>query len=178
MDTLIPAWIGDDLHPVDKLAAHQRGLRHKAVSVFVMDGSKTLIQQRAAQKYHSPNLWANTCCTHPYWGETPLDCAKRRLRQELGITGLTPRHRDRLEYRADVGNGLIEHEVVDIYLAQANSDLSIAPDPAEVSQTRWIELADLQREVTHAPERFSKWIAVYMGAPAQQIFGTMMCPMT
>ena len=98
--------------PFEKLAAHQQGLRHLAVSVFVMRAGEILIQRRALGKYHTPGLWANTCCTHPNWGEAPLDCAHRRLNEELGITGLALDHRGQVEYRADVGGGLIEHELV------------------------------------------------------------------
>ena len=118
MTEQIPAWVGDELTPVDKLEVHRKGLRHKAVSIFVMDGEKVLIQRRAAGKYHSAGLWSNTCCTHPQWGERPEECAVRRLREELGITGLYPAHADRLEYRANVGGGLIEHEVVEIGAAR------------------------------------------------------------
>ena len=81
----IPAWIDGQLQPVDKIEAHERGLRHKAVSVFVMHGGALLLQRRALGKYHTPGLWANTCCTHPHWGEATVDCAVRRLREELGI---------------------------------------------------------------------------------------------
>ena len=84
----IPAWIDGTLTPVDKLDAHKRGLRHKAVSVFVTRGDTVLIQRRAMVKYHTPGLWANTCCTHPDWDEPSLSCAHRRLDEELGITGL------------------------------------------------------------------------------------------
>ena len=69
-------------------------------------------------KYHTPGLWANTCCTHPNWDEAPLDCAHRRLQEELGITDAHLTYRDTVEYRADVGGGLIEHEVVDIFLGE------------------------------------------------------------
>ena len=97
------------LVPVGKLEVHQRGLRHKAVSVFVLDGTRVLIQKRAAGKYHTPGLWANTCCTHPLWEEDAASCAVRRLREELGITGLVPAFAGQVEYRADVGGGLVEH---------------------------------------------------------------------
>ena len=70
-----------------------------------MHGSEVLIQRRAMCKYHTPGLWANTCCTHPHWGEDPEDCAHRRLDEELGISGLKLEARDQLEYRADVGGG-------------------------------------------------------------------------
>ena len=103
MTIMIPAWADGTLVPVEKLEVHQKGLRHKAVSVFVMRGDEVLLQQRALSKYHTPGLWANTCCTHPEWDEDALDCAIRRLNEELGITGLTPEYRHHLEYRADVG---------------------------------------------------------------------------
>ncbi|MDN5786247.1 isopentenyl-diphosphate delta-isomerase, partial [Pseudorhodobacter sp.] len=122
---LIPAWVDGVFQPVEKLAVHQRGLRHKAVSVFVMDGSRVLIQQRAATKYHTPNLWANTCCTHPQWAEDDLTCANRRLAQELGITGLNLIAAGQVAYRADVGDGLTEDELVQVYTAQAVATLPL-----------------------------------------------------
>lgn len=170
MTEMIPAWVGETLTPVDKLDVHRKGLRHKAVSVFVLDGDRVLIQRRAAGKYHSAGLWANSCCTHPHWDEPPEHCALRRLREELGITGLFPAHADRLEYRADVGNGMIEHEVVDIYIAYARPGMTVTPDPAEVSDVRWIDLHDLAAEVQRHPERFSKWLAIYMSGPMDRIF--------
>ena len=129
MTEMIPAFVEGVLTPVEKLDVHRRGLRHLAISVFVLRGHEVLLQQRAAGKYHTPGLWTNTCCTHPKWGEDPLDCARRRLREELGITGLSPWLRDKVEYRAEVGNGLVEHEVVDIILAEATPALQVVPDP-------------------------------------------------
>lgn len=169
----IPAWVEEHLTPVDKTEVHLKGLRHKAVSIFVMDGEKVLLQRRAAEKYHSGGLWSNTCCTHPNWNERPEDCAVRRLREELGITGLYPAHADRLEYRADVGNGMIEHEVVDIYLAYARPGMTIAPDPKEVSEVRWIGLYDLAAEVRRHPERYSKWLSIYLASHLDRIFGAI-----
>lgn len=171
----IPAWVNGVLTPVDKLAVHQRGLRHKAVSVFVMaptlESQRVLIQQRALTKYHTPGLWANTCCTHPTWDEGPADCALRRLDQELGITGLPLQHRGQVEYRADVGGGLTEHELVDVYVGQATEALPLALNPAEVMATRWVDLADLSREVAQNPDMFTPWLRIYLQDHATAIFG-------
>ena len=84
MTIMIPTWVDGVLTPVEKLEAHQRGLRHKAISVFLIEGGKTLIQRRALGKYHTPGLWANTCCTHPDWDEPALNCADRRLGGRVG----------------------------------------------------------------------------------------------
>jgi isopentenyl-diphosphate delta-isomerase len=171
MSILIPAWVDGVLTPVDKMEAHQKGLRHKAVSVFVLRGTDILIQRRAMDKYHTPGLWANTCCTHPEWEESPEICAVRRLNEELGIAGLYPEFRHHLEYRADVGNGLIEHEVVDVFLAHVQGDLTITPDPDEVMETRWIDYHDLLAEVARHPERFTPWMKIYLRDHADTIFG-------
>ncbi|MCA3437254.1 MAG: isopentenyl-diphosphate delta-isomerase [Rhodobacter sp.] len=170
MTGMIPAFLDGKLVPVEKLEVHRRGLRHPAVSVFVMRGADLLLQRRAAGKYHTPGLWTNTCCTHPHWGEDPVACAGRRLREELGISGLHLRLRDRIEYRADVGNGLTEHELVDILLAEAPADLPVTPDPDEVEAVRWIGLPELERELQRWPERFTPWMRIYMAQHRAQIF--------
>lgn len=173
MNETIPAWVDGTLTPVDKMEVHRRGLRHKAVSVFVMDGENVLIQRRALSKYHTPGLWANTCCTHPRWGEAPQDCAVRRLREELGISGLYPAYRDQVEYRADVGGGLVEHEVVDIFLAVTERKMKVAPNPDEVMQVEWVGFYDLGAEVARRPERFTPWLRIYLQEHRDRIFGTL-----
>lgn len=160
---MIPAWVNGTLTPVEKLEVHQRGLKHKAVSVFVMDGKSVLIQRRALSKYHTPGLWANTCCTHPAWDEDSTNCAMRRLKDELGIDGLYPVFRDQLEYRADVGSGLIEHEVVDLFIAPASAaSLELALNPDEVMEVRWIDIYDLAAEVARHPAQFTPWLKIYL----------------
>ena len=171
-EEMIPAWVEGRLTPVGKLAVHQRGLRHKAVSVFVTEGARVLIQRRAPGKYHTPGLWANTCCTHPRWEEDPARCAVRRLREELGITGLFPAFADRVEYRADVGSGLIEHELVDIFVVEAPPGLRVEPNPEEVAEARWVDIADLWAAVQHRPEQFTPWVRIYLTEHMDRIFGT------
>jgi isopentenyl-diphosphate delta-isomerase len=169
--TLIPAWVDGRLTPVEKLEAHRRGLRHPAISVFVMDGDAVLLQRRALAKYHTPGLWTNTCCTHPAWGEDPGACAVRRLREELGIERLTPVLRGRIEYRADVGNGLTEHEVVEVFTAGVTRALALRPDPAEVAETRWRRLDDLAADVAARPAEFTPWLRIYLHQHRGLIFG-------
>jgi isopentenyl-diphosphate delta-isomerase len=171
METRIPAWIDGTLVPVDKLAAHEQGLRHKAVSVFVIHDGEILIQQRAAGKYHTPLLWANTCCTHPHWNEDPETCATRRLTEELGLRGLPMTHRGQIEYRADVGGGMIEHELVDLFLSTPQTRPLPEPNPAEVAATRWITPEALEAEIAANPAHFTPWLRIYLADHPSLVFG-------
>lgn len=171
MSDLIPAWCDDRLAPMDKIAVHRQGLRHMAVSVFVLCQGRTLIQRRALEKYHTPGLWANSCCTHPHWHEAPADCARRRLHQELGITAQALRTAGQVEYRADVGNGMVEHEVVDIFAADMATPPALHPDPAEVVDTRWVTVADLIRETREMPALFTPWLRIYLRDHVEMILG-------
>lgn len=174
IDLPIPAFGPDGvLRPVGKLAVHRQGLRHPAVSVFVLRGREILIQQRAAGKYHTPGLWANTCCTHPTWGESAADCAVRRLSQELGISGLDLRHVGQVEYRADVSGirePLIEHEVVEVFVGEAGWSLDLELDPDEVQAVRWVSLDALRAEIAATPEAFTPWLRIYLDQHAAMIF--------
>lgn len=171
MAHMIPAWVDGTLQPVEKLSAHVKGLRHRAVSVFLVHDDEILIQQRAAGKYHTPGLWANTCCTHPHWEEEPLVCAVRRLEEELGITGVDPVWKDQIEYRAEVGNGLIEHEVVDLFLVRSDKRPVLHLNPDEVDGVRWVTLQALEREVAEHPERFTPWLRIYLADHKLSVFG-------
>ena len=169
--TMIPAWIDGRLQPADKLEVHRLGLRHRAVSVFLIEGESILMQRRALEKYHTPGLWANTCCTHPHWGEETADCAVRRLEQELGITGIVPEFRETLEYRAEVGNGMVEHELVDVFVALVPSRPAVSPDPAEVMETRWMPYDRLREDIALHPENYAPWIKIYLRDHAERILG-------
>lgn len=160
---IIPAIAGDgSLYPVEKMDAHVKGLLHLAVSVFVFDGEELLIQRRATAKYHCGGLWANTCCSHPHWGEDLQACAERRLEEELGFSLPLMRHQT-LEYRATVGEGLCEYERVTLFSAQTDRDgLGVAPNPDEVDAVRWITPEALRREINDNPQDFTPWLRIYL----------------
>lgn len=162
----MPDWVTlvDDqdreLGAEEKLAAHRRGVLHRAVSAFVFDrAGRHLLQRRAAGKYHSASLWTNACCGHPRPGEDPASAVARRLNEEMGIrVPLVPAFR--FTYRADVGAGLVEHELDHVFTAVF--DGTPAPDPAEVSGWRWVAPDALAAELAAAPERFTPWFRLIL----------------
>ncbi len=173
MPDYIPAWTEDGrLVEVEKLEAHRRGLKHPAVSVFVLDGAgATLLPRRAAGRYHCAGMWANACCTHPHPGEDPAAAADRRMGEELGLS-LPLVHVGQVEYRAEVGGGMIEHEVVEMFVAHADpAALRLAPNPREVSQTRWAPVDALRAEAAANPGDHAPWLRIYLADHAAMIFG-------
>jgi len=141
-----------------KLEAHQKALLHRAFSVFVFnDKNELMLQQRALDKYHSPGLWTNTCCSHQRDGETNIIAGKRRLHEEMGFVV------DLLEsisfiYKAPFDNGLTEHELDHVLLGTYNGTPNINPE--EVASWKWMLLEDVKADILLQPELYTEWFKV------------------
>jgi len=157
-----------------KIEAHRLGLRHRAISVCVTnERGEMLLQRRALSKYHSGGLWTNTCCTHPRVGEDVADAAARRLNEELGVT-CDLRFLRVTHYRADVGGGFVEDEVVHIF--HARFDGEPRPDPAEVMDYAWLSRAELEADVAMRPQAYTYWFRHYLEHHPDEIFQGVACP--
>ena len=143
----------------DKMGAHQNGAKlHRAFSVFVFNSKgETLLQQRAMSKYHSQGKWTNTCCSHPMPGETAEQAAHRRLKEEMGFD-CEMREAFSFIYRADVGNGLTEHEFDHVFFGTYEGKPK--PDKDEVMDYRWVSLDELKKEIQKTPEAFTPWLRI------------------
>ena len=156
--TIIPAIAADgSLFPIGKLEAHRLGQKHLAVSVFVFAGEQLLIQRRADGKYHCGGQWANTCCTHPHWGESPADCARRRLMRRGGPRARPPglRHRRlprRGGQRADRGRARARLP----RRRRLRPSTSTGFDRREVQELAWVEQAALRRARGGRPRSASR----------------------
>jgi isopentenyl-diphosphate delta-isomerase len=153
----------------EKLDAHKRGLKHRAISVLVRNSSgELLLQQRSPAKYHSGLLWANACCSHPLPGESTADAARRRLQEEMGfVCPLDPLFT--FDYRAPVSDELIENELVHVF--GGTHDGRIAPDPAEVSHWKWVRFDDLATDLRDHPEHYAVWFRKYVAGRGGLILG-------
>ncbi len=150
---------GRDIGLAPKLQAHIDGLKHRAISVLIVNSRhEILLQRRYSGKYHSGGLWTNACCSHPRAKEEPIDAARRRLHDEMGFfAALKPLFI--VEYRAQVGP-LIEDEYVHVF--GGHHDGPVTPDPLEVEDYRWIGLGDLASDMEAHPDRYTVWFARYM----------------
>lgn len=143
---------------MEKMEAHRKGLLHRAFSVFIFDRSgRMLLQQRAAGKYHGALLWTNACCSHPYPGEANGIAATRRLQEELGFT-TELQEIFSFTYRAEVENGLTEHEFDHVFAGTFEGEIDFNRD--EVQDVAYRNLDDIEREVQQYPERFTTWFRI------------------
>lgn len=142
-----------------KERAHFGSLLHRAFSVVLTRegsaGTEVLLSRRAEGKYHSAGLWANSCCSHPRAGEQTIDAAYRRVTEELGLQAEGLSEIDSFVYRAEFDNGLTEFEYDHVLLGTCSGTL--APDPSEVSATRWIDTGALAVELAEHPQHFCAW---------------------
>ncbi|WP_413532447.1 isopentenyl-diphosphate Delta-isomerase [Empedobacter brevis] len=143
---------------MEKQQAHVAGLLHRAFSVFVFNSKgELLIQQRAANKYHSPTLWTNTCCSHPRENETYEEAAHRRLQEEMGFD-CELEYKFNFIYKAHLENDLIEHELDYVFIGTFNEDPNLNPD--EVMASRWVDLDDLKKDLEKNPQDYTAWFKI------------------
>ena len=153
--------VNEQDHPVgtmEKMEAHRIGVLHRAFSVFIFNRlGEMMLQQRAFSKYHSPGLWTNACCSHPRDGETVVQAGIRRLHEEMGFTTPLEKIFDFI-YKADVGQGLTEHELDHVLVGRFDDVPQINPE--EVADWKWISLEALQMEMIKSPENFTIWFRI------------------
>jgi isopentenyl-diphosphate Delta-isomerase len=141
-----------------KLKFHREGLLHRAFSIFIFNSDgELLMQRRALNKYHSPGLWSNTCCGHPRPGEQILVAAQQRLKAEIGLECLLDPVGS-LIYRADVGDGLVEHELDHLFIGHSEREPTLNTE--EAIGWRWTPFATLRQEVRERPNEFTSWLRV------------------
>jgi len=148
----------EQLGLMEKMEAHQKAILHRAFSVFIFnEKNELLLQQRAAEKYHSPLLWTNTCCSHQRDGETNIEAGKRRLDEEMGFT-CSLEEVFSFIYKAPFDNGLTEHELDHVMIGYYNENPNINKD--EVENFKWMSLGDVSDDINNHPEKYTAWFKI------------------
>lgn len=154
---------------MEKMQAHREGKLHRAFSILIFNvQGQLLIQKRAAGKYHSPGLWANTCCSHPQPSETMEAATRRRLREELGID-LQPKFEYKFIYRAELGNNMTEHEMDYVFSGTWNKEPEV--DTNEISAWRFVDVDVLREDMAHHPEAYTHWFKLIVSHPQFELLG-------
>lgn len=146
----------NELGVMEKMEVHQKGLLHRAFSVFIFNSQgELLLQQRALNKYHSGGLWTNTCCSHPRKGETTLQAAHRRLQEEMGMT-CELQHMFHFVYRAELNDGLSEHELDHVFMGISDDLPQLNPNEAMAYQ--YMPADVLEQNIQQHPEQYTVWL--------------------
>ena len=148
----------DQLGLMGKLEAHKKAVLHRAFSVFIFNKQgELLLQQRALDKYHSPGLWTNTCCSHQRDGESNIEAGKRRLFEEMGFS-CDIEELFWFVYKAPFDNGLTEHELDHVMMGYYDQDPDI--NRAEVASFKWMSLHDVKEDIAKHPELYTEWFKI------------------
>jgi len=148
----------NELGLMEKLEVHQKGLLHRAFSVFLLnDSNQLLLQKRALDKYHSPGLWTNTCCSHQRKHEKTIDAAHRRLFEEMGIKSELKLFTSFI-YKAEFDNGLIEHEFDHVIVGSFVGNPVI--NQLEVCDWKWEDLDLLKIDLNTNPNDYTEWFKI------------------
>lgn len=143
---------------MEKQQAHLAGLLHRAFSVFVFNSKgELLIHQRAAEKYHSPKLWTNTCCSHPRENESYEQAAHRRLKEEMGFD-CAIEEKFHFIYKAELEPGLFEHELDRVFTGFYEGEMNLNPE--EVMDAKWISIEDLKKDMAENPDNYTVWFKI------------------
>tara|TARA_B100000989_G_scaffold6171_1_gene4300 strand:- start:7527 stop:8045 length:519 start_codon:yes stop_codon:yes gene_type:complete len=141
-----------------KLEAHEKGLLHRAFSIFIFNSKyELLLQKRSSSKYHSGGLWTNTCCSHPREGEDTSDAANRRLIEEMGIETSLRKVHDFI-YKAELDNNLTEHEFDHVFYGVYNEDPVINRDEAD--DFKWIDMGLLNEDIKINGDNYTVWFKI------------------
>jgi isopentenyl-diphosphate delta-isomerase len=144
----------------EKIDVHLKGLLHRAFSVLIFNQKgQMLIHQRALGKYHSPGLWTNACCGHPFIGEEMKNAAERRLLEEMGIS-CELEYNFTFQYRSMFENGLIENEIDHVYKGIFEGNFETNPD--EVADYKWQNIIDIKKDIQLKPDSFTIWFKEIM----------------
>lgn len=143
---------------MEKIEAHEKAILHRAFSVFIKNSKgEIMLQQRALDKYHSPGLWTNTCCSHQRDGEANLAAGKRRLQEEMGFEAPLE-HLFSFIYKADMGNGLTEHELD--HVMQGTYEGKPILNPEEAANWKWMLPNDVKKDIQNAPDSYTPWFKI------------------
>jgi len=159
--------VDEQLGLMAKMEAHEKGILHRAFSVFIFNKKgELLLQQRALDKYHSPGLWTNTCCSHQRDGESNIEAGKRRLQEEMGFN-CDLKELFWFVYKASFDNGLTEHELDHVMIGYYEDDPIVNLE--EAAAFKWMPLEDVKKDMQLQPELYTEWFKIIFNEYDQRL---------
>lgn len=143
---------------IEKMEAHYKGVLHRAFSIFIFNSNnQLLLQKRNKTKYHSAGLWTNSCCSHPRYGESLEDAAKRRLKEEMGFT-CEVKEIFSFVYQVSFENNLNENEYDHVFVGKYDGE--VIPNKSEVEDFKWCDISEVKSDIMRNPHLYTFWFKI------------------
>ena len=144
-----------EIGSIEKMEAHSKGVLHRAFSILVFNSNnELLLQKRNIEKYHSPGLWTNTCCSHPRYGEKLQDAIYRRLKEEMGFV-CDLKEIFSFIYKVELDDNLFENEYDHVFIGIYDGE--VIPNKDEVDDYKWATLEDIEKDIKINPDIYTYW---------------------
>lgn len=156
---------------MEKMEAHKNAVLHRAISVFIVNSrGEWLLQRRALNKYHSNGLWTNTCCSHPFPGESNIEAAHRRLMEEMGLNA-DLKEIFQFIYLEELDNELTEHELDHVFVGITDKKPEI--NTSEVIDWKYMDYFKLTADLEQSPENYTVWFKKIVARVNQHLNNTL-----
>lgn len=157
-----------EIGSIEKMEAHYKGILHRAFSILIFNSkNQLLLQKRSEQKYHSPGLWTNTCCSHPKYGENLQDVIYRRLQEEMGFTcKLTEIFS--FVYKVQLENNLFENEYDHVYFGIYDGEVVI--NKHEVKDYKWVDINEVKSHIISNPQLYTYWFKYLFNRAENELY--------
>lgn len=144
-----------EIGPIEKMEAHYKGVLHRAFSILIFNSNnELLLQKRHSEKYHSPRLWTNTCCSHPRFGESLQEAVYRRLKEEMGFT-CELKEIFSFVYKVEFEDNLLENEFDHVFVGTYDGE--IIPNENEVEDFKWVSINEIKANIIANPHLYTYW---------------------
>lgn len=157
-----------EIGSIEKMEAHRKGTLHRAFSILVFNSkNQLLLQKRNLEKYHSPGLWTNTCCSHPKYGENLHDAIYRRLKEEMGFT-CELKEVFNFIYKVKLEDNLFENEYDHVFIGKYDGEIIVNKD--EVDDFKWVDIKEVKKDMVEKPELYTYWFKYLVNKAEDKIF--------
>lgn len=140
---------------------HKYGDWHKVIQIFVINGNKIVLQQRALTKKSEPGKWCASASGHIGAGETSFLAAKREFEEELGIKLEKDKIRLIETFKSpsetfNNGEKIYNNHFVDLFISTQTIDIEkVKIQKEELEQLKFYDLGEFKKMVELRDERLT-----------------------
>lgn len=155
------------VNPKDKIIGKEtkekchkgRGILHRAFSILILNKkNQILLSKRSKFKTLWPLFWDNTCSSHPPKNESYEKAGQKRLKKEFGFN-CSLKLIDKFRYQASYKHIGSENELCALLVGEYDKE-QIKPNPREITDWKWINLEDFQKDIKKNPQRYTPWLKI------------------